>query len=171
MRFASFDDNDYWNLNAVPFTEIAILNRTTCNVLKRNCQSSTQENKAKSNNHQNKLLESEKEWLENTIEEIKKENLILTKNHNESNAIGCEIAYYFGYDGLDYYLTIRKQRKENYIERNSIDKYYNICKWVESSDYVREGYMQTIRHFYNRAIKEKQEAQNNICSCGVFKRK
>ena len=109
-----------------------------------------------------KLDEKEKEWFNDIINEILVNKLCLTRNHEESRAIGLELAYYFGEDGLIYYLIIRKQRG-GYDEKISTQKYYNICKWIENNnDYIREGRLQTIRHFYNMAIEKENEIMSHI---------
>lgn len=155
LRFSSYDENDYWNLEPLQFESCANTHNH-------------QNNNLEVPKERNKLFEDEKKWFNHAIKEIENEHLILTKNHEETNAIGLEIAYYFGLDGLDYYLTIRKQRASNYIETNSINKYYNICSWLDSNNYMRGGRMQTIRHFYYRAIENQRNEALEKYVCGTF---
>lgn len=161
LRFVSYDPNDYWNLYAEPFTQIEQTTHHQINTLNK---------KDNFTKEINPLNEEEKNWFFSVLEEISNYNLILSDSHEESNAIGTEIAYYFGEKGLDYYLTIRKQRKQNYNEIISTNKYYNICRWVVNNDYVRSGKMQTIRHYYYRALSEYENKLAESQNCGIFRK-
>lgn len=153
LRFCSFDRDEYWNVCAEPF------------LLKEQNHTPSQSNIKSNLEHKQriKLDEKEKEWFNNIINEVKQNKLSLTNNHQESRAIALELAYYFGLDGLTYYLVIRKQR-EGYNEQISTEKYLNVCNWVEEHDheFKREGRMQTIRHFYNQAIEKDNELKSCI---------
>lgn len=161
LRFASYDNRDYWNIHAVPFLMKSETTHT-------NHQHNKSNDNLCANRERNKLENEERKWFDDALKEIERDNLILTKNHNESNTIGLEIAYYYGEDGLDKYLTIRKQRKENYDKSKSISKYLNICKWLETHSYERKGKLQTLRHFYYIARDERINILNSMISCGTF---
>lgn len=163
VRFVSYDDNEYWNTNAEPFTDKTETYKSTNNTHHQNNISNLCANKRR-----NKLFDEEKEYFLNAMDYIKQNHLNLTENHEESKAVGAEIAYYFDVDGVEYYQTIRKQR-EGYDQYISLQKYYNICKWVSNSEYERNGRMQMFRHLYYRALSEHQDKQNNLCTCGTFK--
>lgn len=157
LRFCSYDLDEYWNKTPQAFMlkdeQAQQANNTTPLQYnnKSNCEST----------ERTQLDEEEKKWLCKMIEEINKSHLTLTNDHKESRAIGLELAYYFGTSGLDYYLTIRKQR-EGFNEAISTQKYYNICRWVENNDYFRDGRLQTIRHFYNKAKEKENEIMSYI---------
>lgn len=161
LRFASYDNRDYWNLHAKPFL---MKSETTHN----NHQMTISNDNLKVPQERNKLEDEERKWFDEVLKEAENEHLILTKNHEESNAIGSEIAYYYGEDGLDKYLTIRKQRKESYDESKSMAKYLNICKWIDTQNYERKGKLQTLRHFYNIARNERIDRLNSMITCGTF---
>lgn len=153
LRFCSFDKDEYWNMCAEPF------------LLKEQNHTPSQSNIKSNFEHKQrtKLDEKEKEWFNDIINEVKQNKLSLTNNHQESRAIALELAYYFGVDGLTYYLTIRKQR-DGYNKEISTEKYLNVCNWVDEHDhdFKREGRMQTIKHFYNKAIEKDNELKSCI---------
>lgn len=155
LRFCSYDKDEYWNKTPEPFLlKSEEANKTTPSQYnnKSNCESTERA----------QLDEKEKEWFYDAINEIIDNKLSITNNHEESRAVGQELAYYFGEDGLIYYLIIRKQRK-GYDEQISTQKYYNICRWIVSNnDYKREGHLQTIRHFYNKAVEKENEIISHI---------
>lgn len=144
LRFASFDNSDYWNVNAEPFLNKIETHTPSHKYYNSNCE--LKERK--------QLDEKERKWFNDAINEINNTHLSITHNHEESRAIGLEIAYYFGESGLKYYLLIRKQRV-GYNEQISTQKYHNICRWVANNDYIREGRLQTLKHFYNKAIEKR----------------
>lgn len=161
LRFASYDNRDYWNINAKPFLMKSETTHT-------NHQNNKSNDNLCANKERNKLENEERKWFDDALKEIERDNLILTTNHEESNAIGLEIAYYFDEDGIDKYLTIRKQRKESYDENKSIAKYLNICKWIDTHSYERQGKLQTLRHFYNIARNDRIDRLNSMITCGTF---
>ena len=153
LRFCSYNKDEYWNVCAEPF------------LLKAQNHTPSQSN-IKSNLERKqriKLDEKEKEWFNEIMNEIIDTKLSITNNHEESRAIALELSYYFGMDGLIYYLVIRKQR-EGYNEQISTEKYLNVCNWVNEHEheFKREGRMQTIRHFYNQAIEKDNELKSCI---------
>lgn len=153
LRFCSYDKDEYWNANAESF------------LLKEQNHTPSQSNFKSNLEHKQriKLDDKEKEWFDEIINEIIDTKLSITNNHEESRAIALELAYYFGMDGLIYYLLIRKQR-EGYNEQISTEKYLNVCNWIDEHDheFKREGRMQTIRHFYNQAIEKDNELKSCI---------
>lgn len=161
LRFVSYDNRDYWNIHAVPF----LMKSETTHI---NHQHQKSNDNLCANKERNKLENEERKWFDDALKEIERDNLKLSKNHEQSNAIGLEIAYYYGEDGINKYLTIRKQRKESYDENKSIAKYLNICKWLETHNYERHGKLQTLRHFYYIAKDEQINRLNSMISCGTF---
>lgn len=153
LRFCSYDIGEYWNVCAEPF------------LLKEQNHTPSQSNIKSNFEHKQrtKLDEKEKEWFNEIMNEIIDTKLSITNNHEESRAIALELAYYFGMDGLIYYLIIRKQR-DGYDKLISTEKYLNVCNWVDEHDheFKREGRMQTIRHFYNKAIEKDNELKSCI---------
>lgn len=153
LRFCSYDKDEYWNVCAEPF------------LLKEQNHTPSQSNIKSNLEHKQriKLDEKEKEWFNEIMNEIIDTKLSITNNHEESRAIALELSYYFGMDGLIYYLLIRKQR-EGYNEQISTEKYLNVCNWVNEHEheFKREGRMQTIRHFYNQAIEKDNELKSCI---------
>ena len=153
LRFCSYDKDEYWNVCAEPF------------LLKEQNHTPSQSNIKSNLEHKQriKLDEKEKEWFNEIMNEIIDTKLSITNNHEESRAIALELSYYFGMDGLIYYLVIRKQR-EGYNEQISTEKYLNVCNWVNEHEheFKREGRMQTIRHFYNQAIEKDNELKSCI---------
>ena len=153
LRFSSYDKDEYWNMCAEPF------------LLKEQNHTPSQSNIKSNFEHKKrtKLDEKEKEWFNEIMNEIIDTKLSITNNHEESRAIALELSYYFGMDGLIYYLVIRKQR-EGYNEQISTEKYLNVCNWVDEHDheFKREGRMQTIRYFYNQAIEKDNELKSCI---------
>ena len=115
------------------------------------------------------VKESVQKILKEIIDSVNNEHLVLSENHNESKAIAYELAYYFGLDGLEYYLTIRKQRS-GYNEAKSTANYFQLCQWVKNSGYTRNGNIQTIKHFYYRALNKKREKESEMFNVGTFKR-
>lgn len=153
LRFCSYNKDEYWNVCAEPF------------LLKEQNHTPSQSNIKSNLEHKQriKLDEKEKEWFNEIMNEIIDTKLSITNNHEESRAIALELSYYFGMDGLIYYLVIRKQR-EGYNEQISTEKYLNVCNWVNEHEheFKREGRMQTIRHFYNQAIEKDNELKSCI---------
>lgn len=162
IRCVSYDDNDFWNYNAVPFSEIE---ETTNTHHKNNISMSI----LSTPNEHNELSDNDRELLKEIIDSVYNEHLVLSENHNESKAIAYELAYYFGLDGLEYYLTIRKQRS-GYNEAKSTANYFQLCQWVKNSGYTRNGNIQTIKHFYYRALNKKREEESEMFNVGTFKR-
>lgn len=65
---------------------------------------------------------SNKEKMERIIEQLREYNINMLTTANDSNIVRSAIVAEFGEEGLDYWLSIRKQR-ENFNEENQTEKY------------------------------------------------
>lgn len=144
QRYISYDSNEYWNEKCILYKKkitIPINNRP---------QISTNTNKSNSLKMGaiKEITQKDKNKLRMCFNDIRKNKIIVTRNHTDTLTL-CNIFYHaFGYDGLSCVHTLRKQRKG-----------YDPYKLNDTFDYVANSDFQPygIALFFSMY----QQAKNN----------
>lgn len=122
LRFISYDERPYLNLRAKIYNELI----PTPSI-------STISSSKNDDEKPNQISEKDRQTLQNIIDDVRANNLQLTKNHNDTMYIGGVLSSLMGEDGRQYLHIIRAQRwgydatkldeEYNYILANNTQKY------------------------------------------------
>lgn len=148
QRYVSYDDNEYWNDKCIIYNkkETIPTNNTTLSL-----HTTAKGGKAKEIGEKKKITQRDKDKLRMIFNDIRKNNIIVTRNHTDTLTL-CNIFYHaFGYDGLQCVHILRQQRKG--YDPIKLDSTFD---YVATSDYQPYG----IALFFSMYKKAKNNTLN-----------